>query len=183
MLGKDESPRDGSGSEKDKVDSTQGDKDGAGSGKSSSNHGNNTKDDEAAHVHPRKRKLRQRQQQENNSSTVDLTQFNLFPRMQHQDKTSNPYEMFLEIRKKVAKRRLEMSVITPKAPQGFKDYLMVNCNYVLQGNAASKKAIPSLSAPPSLEGVCKDLFNEQETSRYRLRLQHHIERVSAERRC
>ena len=135
------------------------------------------------HMHPRKRKLRQRQQQQQQensaSSTVDLSQFNLFPRTQHQDKTSNPYEMYLDIRKKVAKRRLEMSVITPKAPQGFSDYLMVNCNYVLRGNPASKKAVPLLSPPSSLEpGAMKELFVEQEKARYRLRLQHHIERVS-----
>ena len=144
----------------------------------SNNHGNN-KEDEHLHIHPRKRKLRQRQQQQQQeNSTVDLSQFNLFPRMQCQDKTSNPYEMYLDIRKKVAKRRLEMAVITPKAPQGFNDYLMVNCNYVLQGNAASKGAVPVLTPPQSLDAAMKEVFGEQEQARYKLRLQHHIERVS-----
>ena len=203
--GKDDNGRDGSGSEKDRADSSSGggngaptpsapDKDVTGAATPSSSRLNpnppaaqaRAADDENIHIHPRKRKLRQRQQQQQQessaNSTVDLTQFNLFPRTQHQDKTSNPYEMYLDIRRKVAQRRLEMAVITPKAPQGFKDYLMVNCNYILQGNAASKKAIPLLTPPGGLEAAMKELFNEQEKARYRLRLQHHIERVS-ERRC
>ena len=204
VAGKDDNGRDGSGSEKDRADSSSGggngapppsapEKDVTGAATPSSSRLNpnppaaqaRAADDENIHIHPRKRKLRQRQQQQQESSansTVDLTQFNLFPRTQHQDKTSNPYEMYLDIRRKVAQRRLEMAVITPKAPQGFKDYLMVNCNYILQGNAASKKAIPLLTPPGGLEAAMKELFNEQEKARYRLRLQHHIERVS-ERRC
>ena len=68
--------------------------------------------------------------------------------------------------------------MTPKAPQGFQDYLMVSCNYVLQGNAASKLAVPLLPPPASLTGACRELFIEQEKARYKTRLQHVIERVS-----
>ena len=38
-----------------------------------------------------------------------------------------------------------MFVVQPKAPQGFKDYLMVNGNYVLEGNAASRLSVPVVS--------------------------------------
>ena len=77
----------------------------------------------------------------------------------------------------ICRRHSAWSVVTPKAPQGFKDYLMVSCNYVLQGNAASKLAVPLLSSPNSLEGPMRELFIEQEKARYKLRLQHVIEKV------
>lgn len=53
---------------------------------------------------------------------------------------------------------------------------MVSCNYVLKGNVASRLSVPMLTAPTSLEGPMRELFNEQEKSRYKLRLQHVIER-------
>ena len=42
-------------------------------------------------------------------------------------------------------KRNNMFVVQPKAPQGFKDYLMVNGNYVLEGNAASRLSVPVVS--------------------------------------
>jgi len=35
-----------------------------------------------------------------------------------------------------------LSVVQPKPPQGFKDYLLVNCSYVLHGNSASTLSVP-----------------------------------------
>lgn len=126
-------------------------------------------------VHPRKRKaLRQRHTEQ--STTVDSS-YSFFPKNNTTEKTANPYEMFLDIRKKVAKRRNDMTVVTPKAPTGFNNYLMVSCNYVLQGTSSSKLNIPMLTPPNSLQDDMKELFKEQEKARYKLRLQHVIERV------
>ena len=130
-------------------------------------------------VHPRKRKaLRHRANQEQ-SCTVD-TSFNLFPKNSTSEKTANPYEMFLDIRKKVAQRRTDMTVVTPKAPTGFSNYLMVSCKYILQGSSASSaiQNIPTLQTPTALPEPMKELFADQEKTRYKLRLQHMIERVS-----
>ena len=131
---------------------------------------------------PRKRKLRQRQQQqqvEQSTSSVDLTRFNFFPRLQpHQDKALNPYEQFLDIRKKIAQRHRELQVIKPKAPREFKDYLMVKKNYILQGNSASRSLDSLMLKPPvDLHESLKELFTEQEGARQRLRVQHKVERV------
>lgn len=56
----------------------------------------------------------------------------------------------------------------PKPPQGFKDYLMNRCTYVLAGTTSTQ---PNISYPPSLLPQMKDLFTEQEKERYRLRMQ------------
>lgn len=42
----------------------------------------------------------------------------------------------------VEDRRKNNAVVHPKAPQGFKDYLMMSCSYVLQGNSASTLSVP-----------------------------------------
>lgn len=42
----------------------------------------------------------------------------------------------------IAYRRLQWECVQPKAPQGYKDYLLVNGNYVLEGNSASRLAAP-----------------------------------------
>lgn len=93
----------------------------------------------------------------------------------------------------------------PKAPQGYKNYLINRCSYVLEGNASSRLSVPmvkllnsygilvilrfvyaqvrlplsflKIPPPQSLTGALKDLFLEQEKERYKLRLQHLIERV------
>ncbi|PRD27333.1 UNVERIFIED_CONTAM: Ankyrin repeat domain-containing protein 12 [Trichonephila clavipes] len=76
----------------------------------------------------------------------------------------------------VDKRRKSMFNVHPKPPQGYKNYLLNRCSYVLEGNAASRLSVPMISAPQSLEGSIKELFISQEKDRYRLRLQHLIER-------
>ncbi|ESO83047.1 hypothetical protein LOTGIDRAFT_134039 [Lottia gigantea] len=85
----------------------------------------------------------------------------------------NPFELFLSIRRQISSRRKNLTAVTPKLPAGYKDYLMVNCTYVLQGNTASTL---SLSCPHSVEDPMREFFIEQENARYKLRLQHLIER-------
>ncbi|XP_042868936.1 ankyrin repeat domain-containing protein 11-like isoform X3 [Penaeus japonicus] len=116
-------------------------------------------------VHPRKRKIRLKEAEPEAppASLVDQP-------------ISNCYETFLKIRKQIERRRENLRPVQPKPPQGFKDYLMNRCSYVLAGNASSRLSVPVISPPASLCQSLKDLFNEQEKERYRLRLQHLIEK-------
>ncbi|XP_068216276.1 uncharacterized protein [Palaemon carinicauda] len=117
-------------------------------------------------VHPRKRKLGKMKEPESEPPMVSLVD----------QPISNCYETFLKIRKQIERRRENLRPVQPKPPQGFKDYLMNRCSYVLAGNATSRLSVPVISPPASLTQALKDLFNDQEKDRYRLRLQHLIEK-------
>lgn len=124
-------------------------------------------------VHPRKRKLRPKESSSpdgsGNSSSASVAQFEDQPVL-------NCYEMYLNIRRQIDRRRRGMFVVQPKPPEGFKDYLMNRCSYVLAGNSASQLSVPMIPPPQSLTGSMRDLFVSQENERYRLRLQHIIEK-------
>ncbi|XP_041375498.1 ankyrin repeat domain-containing protein 11-like [Gigantopelta aegis] len=136
-------------------------------------------DDDDSSVHSQKRKLRPKS--DSTSSTVEepmsLPPPPAMPSHLY-EKPPNPFELFLGIRKQIAAKHdgLRQHSIQPKAPNGYKDYLMVTCTYVLQGNTASTLSVPMLSPPNSVTGPMRDLFEEQENLRYKLRLQHLIER-------
>ncbi|KAH9361970.1 hypothetical protein HPB48_003621 [Haemaphysalis longicornis] len=90
---------------------------------------------------------------------------------------TNGFQLYLDIRRQVEKRRRGMLVVHPKPPQGFKDYLLNRGSYVLEGNPSSRLSVPMIPLPQSLSGSpMRDLFLEQERERYKLRLQHLIER-------
>ncbi|XP_052816247.1 ankyrin repeat domain-containing protein 12-like isoform X2 [Mya arenaria] len=130
------------------------------------------KEDEENCIHPRKRKLKR-------SDCEHPESPDLYSSCGSTEKVPNPYEIYLSLRKKIASRRqgyLDMVSICPKTPQGFKDYLLKTCNYVLQGNNSSMLSVPTLSPPNSLKDKMRDMFVSQEESRYKLRLQHLIER-------
>lgn len=135
-------------------------------------------------VHPRKRKLRSREnvsgencsQNPSSASSSSSSSSSSSEDSQQQHQLLNSYQMYLNIRKQVDKRRKSMFVVHPKPPQGYKDYLLNRCSYVLEGNAASRLSVPTISPPQSLVGSMKELFVQQENERYRLRLQHLIER-------
>ena len=76
----------------------------------------------------------------------------------------------------IERRRKLLFPVTPKPPQGFKDYLLNRCSYVLAGNSNSQLAVPVIPPPASLCQTLKDLFTEQDKERYKLRLQHQIEK-------
>ncbi|KAG8233842.1 hypothetical protein J437_LFUL006865 [Ladona fulva] len=76
----------------------------------------------------------------------------------------------------IERRRKGLFPVQPKPPQGFKDYLMNRCTYVLAGNATSRLSVPITPPPQSLSPPMKELFQEQEKERYRLRMQHVIEK-------
>ncbi|KAH7937219.1 hypothetical protein HPB49_009015 [Dermacentor silvarum] len=58
---------------------------------------------------------------------------------------TNGFQMYLDIRKQVEKRRQAMLVVHPKPPQGFKDYLLNRGSYVLEGNPSSRLSVPMVA--------------------------------------
>ena len=70
----------------------------------------------------------------------------------------------------IERRRKTYFPVQPKPPQGFKDYLMNRCTYVLADNSANRQ-IPSSPMPANLQPTLKDMFTDQEKARHRLRLQ------------
>ncbi|XP_056005462.1 ankyrin repeat domain-containing protein 11-like isoform X2 [Ostrea edulis] len=134
----------------------------------------NKVEDEEVHMLPRKRKgLRPKTDvaapQSSTEPTISL------PTVSY-EKPPNPFELYLSIRKQVLRQQNSLVVVHPKAPQGFKDYLMVRCGYVLEGKKASTLSVPMLSPPNSVQGEIRELFINQEKVRYKLRLQHLTER-------
>ncbi|XP_054164494.1 ankyrin repeat domain-containing protein 12-like [Oppia nitens] len=130
---------------------------------------------------------------DSSSSTSSVTQ-NLKDISQFALPQTNCYQMYLSIRKNVEKKRKEMFSVPPKAPQGFADYLLNRCSYLLHekcgtdkngSNNSNKEGIgvnimskPNVLVPPSNLNGSKmiDVFNEQEKQRNKLRIQHMIER-------
>ncbi|CAH1977481.1 unnamed protein product [Acanthoscelides obtectus] len=136
-------------------------------------------------LHPRKRKMKQNKEQANAAATGSGSaagsasqaeqpeppqEVQIHP---HDQPITNCYQLFLNIRKQIAKRRRGLFPVQPKPPQGFKDYLMNRCTYVLAG---SRPTTPNINYPQNLPPPIKDLFTEQEKERYRLRTQHVIEK-------
>ena len=88
-------------------------------------------------------------------------------------------EKHLNIRKQIEQRRKNLFPVQPKPPQGFKDYLMNKKTYHLQGNTGKDsriQPIPKIAPPPSLEGPLRELFLQQEDARYKLRMNHLVEK-------
>lgn len=126
-----------------------------------------------SNVPHRKRKLRTKTEQQTiqTAATSANTKLN-----QVLEKPPNPYESYLNLRRQIASRHRTLSNVAPKAPSGFKDFLMCTCTYVLQGKSTSTLSVPMLPPPSFVPAPMKEFFNQQEKERYRLRLQHTIER-------
>lgn len=63
--------------------------------------------------------------------------------------------------------------VQPKPPQGFKDYLMNRRTYVLENKTPKE---PTLNYPATLPAALKELFATQEKERYKLKMQHIVEK-------
>ncbi|XP_034232655.1 ankyrin repeat domain-containing protein 11 isoform X2 [Thrips palmi] len=132
-------------------------------------------------LHPRKRKLKPHREQppaptpsavNTESTEAPYTTTEVHP---HEQPITNCYQLFLNIRKQIERRRKNLFPVQPKPPQGFKDYLMNRCTYVLASNASTRIAAPN-SPPASLVGGLKELFVDQEKERQKLKMQHIIEK-------
>ncbi|XP_020299892.1 ankyrin repeat domain-containing protein 12 isoform X3 [Pseudomyrmex gracilis] len=127
-------------------------------------------------LHPRKRKMKPNKEAQqaataaNDAAEATSTGPEIHP---HDQPITNCYQLFLNIRKQIERRRKGLFPVQPKPPQGFKDYLMNRCTYVLAGNV---KHEPNINPPVGLHAAMKDLYVEQEKERYRLRMQHVVEK-------
>lgn len=124
-------------------------------------------------IHPRKRKIKIKEAE---CETVKRDQRDPVTTTTTDQPATNCYETFLKIRKQIERRRESLRPVQPKPPQDFENYLMNRCSYVLAGNASTRLSVPKISPPSTLTQPLKDLFNDQEKERYRLRLQHTIEK-------
>ncbi|CAL4171542.1 unnamed protein product, partial [Meganyctiphanes norvegica] len=121
-------------------------------------------------IHPRKRKIKIKE------AEMETVKREPASTSATDQPVTNCYETFLKIRKQIERRRESLRPVQPKPPQDFENYLMNRCTYVLAGNASSRLSVPVISPPGTLSQPLKDLFNDQEKERYRLRLQHLIEK-------
>ncbi|KAK4877390.1 hypothetical protein RN001_009896 [Aquatica leii] len=125
-------------------------------------------------LHPRKRKMKPNKETPVPPPTHEPLETPTVSEIHpHEQPITNCYQLFLNIRKQIEKRRKGLFPVQPKPPQGFKDYLMNRCTYVLSGTAPTT---PNITIPATLPGQMKDLYSEQEKERYRLRMQHVIEK-------
>ncbi|KAF7282808.1 uncharacterized protein LOC143198034 isoform X4 [Rhynchophorus ferrugineus] len=128
-------------------------------------------------LHPRKRKMKQNREQANNQAQQAAEPSESAAEARevhpHDQPITNCYKLFMNIRKQIEKRRKGLFLVQPKPPQGFKDYLMNRCTYVLANTAPTTT---NINYPPTLPQQLKELFAEQEKERYRLRMQHVIEK-------
>lgn len=128
-------------------------------------------------LHPRKRKMKPNKEAQQAAATAAASEaaeaINTGPEIHpHDQPITNCYQLYLNIRKQIERRRKSLFPVQPKPPQGFKDYLMNRCTYVLASNAKE----PNVNPPAGLHGAMKDLYIEQEKERYRLRMQHVVEK-------
>uniref|UniRef100_A0A8D8VD29 Ankyrin repeat domain-containing protein 11 n=1 Tax=Cacopsylla melanoneura TaxID=428564 RepID=A0A8D8VD29_9HEMI len=89
---------------------------------------------------------------------------------------TNCYQLYLNIRKQIDLRRKGLFPVKPITPTKFARYLMVTCDYVLANNNSSRHNVPKYEPPSILPPVLKDLFTQQEQDRYKLRMQHVVEK-------
>lgn len=90
---------------------------------------------------------------------------------------NSSFRQFAWIREQVEKRRQSMSPIIPKLPEGYDNFLVNKRTYLLRG-----KQVPEHLGkrdPPStlqVDSVLYKLFVEQEEKRFKMRLQHQVEK-------
>lgn len=89
---------------------------------------------------------------------------------------TNCYQLYLNMRKQIDLRRKGLFPVKPITPTKFARYLMVTCDYVLANNNSSRHNVPKFDPPTSLPLPLKDLFASQEQDRYKLRMQHVVEK-------
>ncbi|XP_034946330.1 ankyrin repeat domain-containing protein 12 isoform X2 [Chelonus insularis] len=129
-------------------------------------------------LHPRKRKIKSNKESQAAAATATTNDINesnnAGPEVHpHDQPITNCCQLFLNIRKQIERRRKGLFPVQPKPPQGFKDYLMNRCTYVLASNTSNE---PTVNFPVTLPSSMKDLYIEQEKERYKLRMQHVVEK-------
>lgn len=76
-----------------------------------------------------------------NNGNVTIESSCAIPPTSFQMPSYNSYQMYLNIRKQVERRRKTLVPVTPKAPTGFKNYLLNRGNYLLHGKVAASSSL------------------------------------------
>lgn len=151
---------------------------------SASSTSSTTTREQSVELHPRKRKIRaSKEESKSNQNTSNA----VTPATTDTDKETvlrddanssdqpitNCYQMYLNIRKQIDRRQRNLFPVQPKPPQGFKDYLMNRCTYVLSGKTSTE---PTINYPANLPAAMKELYQTQEKERHKLKMQHVVEK-------
>ncbi|XP_046976782.1 ankyrin repeat domain-containing protein 12-like isoform X5 [Vanessa cardui] len=122
-------------------------------------------------LHPRKRKIKSSKdshsRESKNEQVPDSTT------LTHNITHSNPYQMYIHIRKQIERRQKGLFPVKPKPPKDFNKYLMNRCTYTLQNNVNPE---PQVEIPINLPSQMVNEFLAQEKERTRLRIQHLVEK-------
>nr|XP_026499043.1 ankyrin repeat domain-containing protein 11 isoform X5 [Vanessa tameamea] len=122
-------------------------------------------------LHPRKRKIKSSKdshsRESKNEQVPDSTT------LTHNITHSNPYQMYIHIRKQIERRQKGLFPVKPKPPKDFNKYLMNRCTYTLQNNVNPE---PQVEIPINLPTQMVNEFLAQEKERTRLRIQHLVEK-------
>ncbi|XP_049885124.1 ankyrin repeat domain-containing protein 11 isoform X2 [Pectinophora gossypiella] len=127
---------------------------------------------QSVELHPRKRKIKAAR----DSHSRDLKNSDPTPDSSsaaHNITHSNPYQMYIHIRKQIDTRQKSLFPVKPKPPKDFNKYLMNRCTYTLQGNVNPE---PPVEVPANLPPQMVAEFMAQEKERTRLRIQHLVEK-------
>lgn len=130
-------------------------------------------------MHPRKRKIRQNREQaaaaaaEEKHKAEEKPDTSASDASCHDQPFTNCYQMYVNLKKQIDRRRRGLFPVQPKPPQGFKDYLLNRRTYVLEGKAPKE---PTTVFPGNLQPAMKELFINQDRERHKLKIQHIVEK-------
>ncbi|XP_072931063.1 uncharacterized protein [Epargyreus clarus] len=134
-------------------------------------HATSTSGKTESELHPRKRKLKSSKDHSRESKHSDQVPDSTTAT--HNITHSNPYQLYIHIRKQVERRQKALFPVKPKPPKDFNKYLMNRCTYTLQRNVSQE---PQVEIPINLPPQMLNEFMDQEKERTRLRIQHLVEK-------
>ncbi|CAH2035190.1 unnamed protein product, partial [Iphiclides podalirius] len=143
----------------------------SGSGQDHHDHHHASGRGETSELHPRKRKIKTpKDSHSRDTSKNEASQENS---LAHTISHSNPYQMYIHIRKQIDRRQKSLFPVKPKPPKDFNKYLMNRCTYTLQSNVNPE---PPVEVPVNMPSQMVNEFLTQEKERTRLRIQHLVEK-------
>ncbi|XP_063394420.1 ankyrin repeat domain-containing protein 12-like isoform X1 [Cydia fagiglandana] len=122
-------------------------------------------------LHPRKRKIKA--SKDSHSREPVKTEPTPDSTVSHNVTHSNPYQMYIHIRKQIENRQKSLFPVKPKPPKDFNKYLMNRCTYTLQSNVNPD---PQVEIPHNMPPQMVSEFTDQEKERTRMRIQHLVEK-------
>lgn len=129
-------------------------------------------------LHPRKRKIKASSREpssvadakDSNSKDGNEKTDSVHP---HDEPFTNSYQMYIDMRKKIAQRHANLHPVEPRPLKGLEDYLMNRRTYLLHGKVSIE---PNIIVPSLLPPQMNETFIEQEKERHKLKLRHIVEK-------